>query len=85
MSNCIFCKIVAGTIPATKLYEDDDVLAFMDIGPIVKGHVLVIPKTHTETIGQTPPETLAQTFFIFIHWNSNCQIYHHCPIRNTST
>ncbi|HOE00930.1 MAG TPA: HIT family protein [Kiritimatiellia bacterium] len=64
MSNCIFCKIVAGTIPATKLYEDDDVLAFMDIGPIVKGHVLVIPKTHTETIGQTPPETLAKVIAV---------------------
>ena len=42
--NCIFCKIVAGTLPACKVYEDDDVMAFIDIGPIIKGHTLVIRK-----------------------------------------
>ncbi|MBT8042114.1 MAG: HIT domain-containing protein, partial [Pontiella sp.] len=43
MNNCIFCKIVAHEIPATIIHEDDDVLVFMDIGPIIKGHALVIP------------------------------------------
>ena len=46
MSNCIFCKIVAGEIPAKKLYEDDDVLAFWDIAPQAPVHFLVIPKKH---------------------------------------
>ncbi len=64
MSQCIFCRIVAGNIPATKLYEDDHVLAFMDIGPIVKGHALVIPKAHTETIGPTPDDTLAKVIAV---------------------
>ncbi len=46
MSNCIFCKIIAGEIPSKKLYEDDDVLAFWDISPQAPVHFLVIPKKH---------------------------------------
>lgn len=46
MDNCIFCKIIAGEIPAKKLYEDDDVLAFWDISPQAPVHFLVIPKKH---------------------------------------
>jgi histidine triad (HIT) family protein len=60
MGNCIFCSIVAGDIPATKVYEDEAVLAFMDIGPIVKGHTLVIPKAHFESIVDVPPALLAK-------------------------
>lgn len=48
--NCIFCKIVDGKIPCFKVYEDDRVLAFMDINPLNPGHTLVIPKEHSETI-----------------------------------
>jgi len=59
-SDCIFCKIVAGEIPGTKVYEDDEILAFMDIGPIMKGHVLVIPKSHHEQLVDTPDELLAK-------------------------
>ena len=59
-SDCIFCKIVAGQIPSTKVYEDDDVLAFLDIGPIVRGHTLVIPKAHYDRITQTPLTALHQ-------------------------
>lgn len=55
---CIFCRIVRGEIPATRVYEDADTLAFMDIGPIVKGHVLVIPKAHHDPLTSAPPETL---------------------------
>ena len=44
--DCIFCKIVAGTLPSFKLHEDEATLAFMDINPISPGHCLVIPKTH---------------------------------------
>jgi histidine triad (HIT) family protein len=58
-ANCIFCKIVAGQIPCYKVYEDDIVLAFLDIGPLVRGHTLVIPKQHHATIMETPPDSLA--------------------------
>lgn len=48
--DCIFCKIAAGEIPSVKVYEDDRVLAFMDINPINEGHLLIIPKAHAATI-----------------------------------
>lgn len=57
-TNCIFCKIIAGELPSTKVYENNDILAFMDIGPVVKGHVLVIPKKHSEMIIDTEPKVL---------------------------
>jgi len=44
--NCIFCRIIKGEIPSLKVYEDDKVLAFLDISPVNKGHILVIPKNH---------------------------------------
>lgn len=50
MINCLFCKIVAGEIPAQKIYENDRVLAFLDIGPVSPGHTLVIPKAHAENL-----------------------------------
>ena len=56
--DCIFCKIVAGDNPSTKVYEDEHTLAFLDIGPIVKGHTLVIPKDHHDLLTDTPDETL---------------------------
>lgn len=46
MSDCLFCKIVAGDLPADKVYEDDHILAFRDIAPKAKTHILVIPKRH---------------------------------------
>ena len=48
MDNCIFCKIVAKQIPASVVYEDDDVLAFKDINPAAPVHLLVIPKQHVD-------------------------------------
>jgi histidine triad (HIT) family protein len=54
--DCIFCKIVAGTIPCTRIYEDEAVLAFMDIMPLNRGHLLVIPKEHFETMDEMDPE-----------------------------
>ncbi len=48
--DCIFCKIAAGEIPSVRVYEDDRVLAFMDINPLSKGHLLIIPKAHAATI-----------------------------------
>ena len=56
--DCIFCKIVAGEIPSEKVYEDDAVLAFMDINPTSVGHTLVIPKDHCPDLLTTPAEAL---------------------------
>ena len=53
-ANCIFCKLVAGQVPCTKLYEDEDVLAFLDINPVTYGHTLVISKEHYSTFLSTP-------------------------------
>ena len=50
MDSCIFCKIVNNEIPAKKIFEDDDNLAFLDITPAAKGHTMVISKTHAATI-----------------------------------
>ena len=47
MDGCIFCKIIKGEIPCQKIYEDDEVLAFLDISPVNKGHTLVVPKKHS--------------------------------------
>lgn len=60
--DCIFCKIVAGEIPSYKVYEDDVVLAFLDITQGTKGHTLVIPKKHVENIYELDEE-LASEFF----------------------
>ncbi len=54
--DCIFCEIVAGNIPASTVYEDDHVLAFMDIAPANPGHTLVIPKQHYRNIFDMPME-----------------------------
>ena len=64
MTNCIFCKIIAGEIPAAKIYEDDLVLAFLDIGPINPGHTLVIPKEHHESSSTIPEETAGRMFHV---------------------
>lgn len=58
--DCIFCRIVAGSLPCVRLFEDGDVLAFMDIGPIVKGHALVIPKAHRDPITDLSPDLLGR-------------------------
>lgn len=62
MSQCIFCKIIAGEIPAAKIYEDELVLAFLDIGPINFGHTLVIPKEHHESSATIPEATAGRMF-----------------------
>jgi histidine triad (HIT) family protein len=59
MSDCIFCKIVAGEIPCDKLFEDETTLAFVDITPVSLGHALVIPKAHHENLLETPDEACA--------------------------
>ena len=56
MTDCIFCKIIDGDIPANKVYEDDDVLAFRDLNPQAPTHVLVIPKKHIATLNDLQSE-----------------------------
>ncbi len=60
--DCIFCQIVAGDIPSRTVYEDDDVLAFLDANPLARGHTLVIPKEHYETLGDVPEDTAVGVF-----------------------
>src|SRR3989344_9310869 len=52
MSDCLFCKIAAGAIPNFTVYQDDNVLAFLDIHPCSKGHTVVVPKTHFGTLSE---------------------------------
>jgi len=50
MSDCVFCKIIAGEIPSKKIYEDDEMLAFLDINPVAPVHFLVVPKKHFDNL-----------------------------------
>ncbi|MBI1961729.1 MAG: HIT family protein, partial [Parcubacteria group bacterium] len=56
MQDCVFCKIVSGDIPSHKVYEDESVLAFLDINPVNPGHTLVIPKAHHKDLLDIPLE-----------------------------
>ena len=60
VDDCLFCKMTAGQIPVAKIYEDEVVLAFLDIGPISDGHTLVIPRQHFEKLHDCPAELLGQ-------------------------
>lgn len=62
--NCVFCKIIAGELPVSKVYEDDRCLAFMDIHPLGDGHVLVIPKQHKVQITELSEEDAQHLFRI---------------------
>jgi histidine triad (HIT) family protein len=57
--DCLFCRIVAGEIPATRVAEDDRTVAFMDINPATRGHVLVVPREHANDLLVIDPEDLA--------------------------
>ena len=65
MENCLFCKIVKGDIPSTKVYEDETVLAFRDIAPMAPTHILVIPKTHIPSVAGITGENSAVVAHIF--------------------
>ena len=56
MTDCIFCKIVAGKIPSRKVYEDDDMLAFHDIAPVAPVHFMIIPKQHLDSLAAATDE-----------------------------
>ena len=65
MADCLFCKIVAGEIPSTKVYEDDQVLAFRDIAPMAPTHILVIPKTHIGSVAEINADNSGVVAHIF--------------------
>lgn len=56
MSDCVFCKIIAGEIPSTRVYEDEDLYAFEDINPQAPVHVLVVPRKHIPTLNDLGPD-----------------------------
>lgn len=62
--DCIFCKIVNGDIPSYKLYEDEIVMAFLDVNPYNPGHTLIIPKKHTLDINSIDNDTLMHIFYV---------------------
>ncbi len=64
MEECIFCKIIKGELPAQKVYEDPKVLAFLDINPVNRGHVLVIPKEHYMNMLDAPLEVVENMLFV---------------------
>jgi len=62
LSECVFCRIVRGELPSWKVYEDEEVMAFLDINPATPGHTLVIPKKHYRNILDAPDEVVAKVF-----------------------
>ena len=62
MHDCIFCKIAKGEIPSEKIYEDDNFLAFLDIGPVSDGHTLIIPKKHIVWMQEADDKTISGIF-----------------------
>ena len=65
MSNCLFCKIIAGEIPSSKVYEDETVYAFRDIAPQAPTHILVVPKAHIEDCNGITADNSAVVAHIF--------------------
>lgn len=61
-NECIFCKIIRGEVPCYKLYEDDETIAFLDINPATKGHSLVIPKSHSDSMNMASEEMIDSVY-----------------------
>ncbi len=61
-TSCIFCKIANGTIPCYKVYEDNDIIAFLDVNPASRGHTLVVTKEHFSNMTTTPKDILDRAF-----------------------
>ena len=74
MEDCVFCKIIKGEIPSKKVYEDDEILAFYDINPIAKVHVLVIPKMHIKSLQELKEENKDLLFHLFKKINEVAKI-----------
>lgn len=64
MTDCLFCKIIDGSIPSIKVYEDEHVYAFMDIMPLTKGHTLLIPKQHCKDLFEMPKDVASHLYAV---------------------
>jgi histidine triad (HIT) family protein len=62
VSDCVFCKIIAGELAASIVYEDEDHVAFLDARPLFEGHTLLVPRAHVETLADLPPDAVAPFF-----------------------
>lgn len=62
MTDCIFCKIITGEIPSTKVYEDELFFGFLDINPVTKGHTLLVPKEHSSWMQETSSDVVGKIF-----------------------
>ena len=62
--NCIFCKIIAGEIPSTTVYEDDDFRGILDVNPAARGHVIILPKNHAANIFELPDEDVSKVMVV---------------------
>lgn len=66
--NCVFCKILNGEIPSTKLYEDEEFAIILDVGPATFGHALLLPKQHYANVFEMPQELLAKAVCLAKEW-----------------
>lgn len=64
MDNCVFCKMVQGQIPSTKVYEDEDFIVVLDLNQTIRGHLLIIPKAHYETVFDMPEALLEKAILL---------------------
>lgn len=76
--NCIFCKILAGEIPATAVYEDDDFKAILDVNPAARGHVIILPKNHAANIYELPDEDASKIMIVAKKIATAIEKAYHC-------
>ena len=76
--NCIFCKILAGEIPSTAVYEDDDFKAILDVNPAARGHVIILPKNHAANIYELPDENASKIMVVAKKIATAIEKAYHC-------
>ena len=76
--NCIFCKILAGEIPSTAVYEDDDFKAILDANPAARGHVIILPKNHAANIYELPDEDASKIMIVAKKIATAIEKAYHC-------
>ena len=76
--NCIFCKILAGEIPSTAVYEDDDFRAILDVNPAARGHVIILPKNHAANIYELPDEDASKIMVVAKKIATAIEKAYHC-------
>ena len=80
--NCIFCKILAGEIPSTAVYEDDDFKAILDVNPAARGHVIILPKNHAANIYELPDEDASKIMVVAKKIATAIEKAYHCDGLN---